>query len=81
MQKLIGVLNMQSQATIVTRKPDYLHVEFRSPFFGFVDDVEFLADEAANVIHVRSASRIGYSDGGTNRRRVEMLRALYQTGK
>lgn len=81
MQRLIGILESLPQATIATREPNYLHVEFRSSLFGFVDDVEFLADEAANVIHVRSASRIGYSDGGTNRRRVEMLRALYQTGK
>ena len=42
---------------------------------GFVDDVEFFLDENANVIHVRSASRLGNSDLGTNRKRVEAIRA------
>jgi len=41
---------------------------------GFVDDVEFLLDEKAGVIHVRSASRLGRSDFGVNRDRVETIR-------
>jgi uncharacterized protein (DUF1499 family) len=42
---------------------------------GYVDDVEFYLDEGANVIHVRSASRLGKSDLGVNRQRVEEIRA------
>ena len=42
---------------------------------GFVDDVEFLLDEDAKVIHVRSASRLGESDLGVNRKRIETIRA------
>jgi uncharacterized protein (DUF1499 family) len=42
--------------------------------FRFVDDVEFLADDAAKVIHVRSASRLGRSDLGVNRKRIELIR-------
>lgn len=53
---------------------DYLHVEFRSRFFGFVDDTEFALDEVAGVVHVRSAARLGHSDFGVNRRRVETIR-------
>ena len=52
----------------------YLHVEFTSALFLFVDDVEFLVEEARPVIQVRSASRVGYWDLGANRRRVEQIR-------
>ncbi|MGB0663924.1 MAG: DUF1499 domain-containing protein [Pontibacterium sp.] len=58
----------------------YVHAEFTSLIFRFVDDVEFLiepASEAEGVIHVRSASRVGHSDLGANRKRVEKLRAAF----
>lgn len=63
------------RTTIVTKSVSegYLHAEARSHVFGFVDDVEFWFDEANHVIHVRSASRVGYSDLGVNRARVELL--------
>ncbi len=60
---------------IVTVRPDYLHAEFASRLFRFVDDVEFHFDDLHKRIHVRSASRLGYWDFGVNRRRVEALRA------
>jgi uncharacterized protein (DUF1499 family) len=41
---------------------------------GFVDDVEFYLDETSQVIHVRSASRLGQSDLGVNRQRIEAIR-------
>jgi len=53
-------------------------VEFRSNVFRFVDDVEFLFDREKKLIHVRSASRVGYSDLGVNRKRVEKIRSLFQ---
>jgi uncharacterized protein (DUF1499 family) len=46
---------------------------------GFTDDVQFLADEKAGVIHVRSASRVGYWDLGLNRKRIENIRREYET--
>lgn len=58
----------------------YLRYEFTTPVCGFRDDVEFLFEESARVIHVRSASRIGYSDLGANRRRLEALRARWLKG-
>ena len=48
--------------------------EFTTALMGYVDDVEFLYDPAAGVTHVRSASRLGYSDLGANRKRIEALR-------
>lgn len=56
----------------------YLRVEFTSLLLRFVDDVEFLFDDEAKTIHFRSASRIGYSDFGVNRRRMEEIRALVE---
>ena len=59
----------------VTRVEDgYLHAEFRSALFGFVDDLELLWRPGEGHFEVRSASRVGHSDLGVNRRRVERLR-------
>lgn len=55
----------------------YLWATFTSRVFRFVDDVEFRLEAARGVIHVRSASRAGYSDFGVNRKRVEKLRAAF----
>jgi uncharacterized protein (DUF1499 family) len=60
---------------VVEEAPGYVHVTFTSAVFRFVDDVEFEADEAAKVVNVRSASRVGRGDFGVNRKRVEAIRA------
>lgn len=61
---------------IVSETAVYLHAECRSALFGFIDDLELLLRQDDSVIAVRSASRLGYSDLGVNRRRVEHLRAV-----
>ena len=53
----------------------YLKARFRSRIMRFVDDLELVVDAETGVVHVRSASRIGYSDWGVNRKRVEEIRA------
>ncbi len=60
-------------ARIVDLRDNYLAAEFSSKLLGFVDDVEFRKGDDA--VHVRSASRVGHSDLGANRKRVETLRA------
>ena len=60
---------------IITSTDDYLHAECSSAVFGFVDDLELHLRPAENVIAVRSASRLGRSDFGVNRKRVERMRA------
>lgn len=62
-------------ATLVAEEEGYLRFEFKTRIFRFVDDVEFLFQEG-NLIHVRSASRIGYSDLGVNRKRIEKIRKM-----
>lgn len=54
----------------------YLWATFRTRGFGFVDDLEFRLVAVEKVIHVRSAARVGRSDLGVNRRRLERMRAL-----
>ena len=62
------------EANIVEQSSDYMYVEFTSRLMRYVDDVEFLYDSASNQTHVRSASRLGYSDLGANRKRIEAIR-------
>ena len=78
MQRLAAIVRSLPRATVVSATETYLHAEFRSAVFRFVDDVEFFADETAGVIHVRSASRVGSSDFGVNRRRVDAVRARWR---
>ena len=61
-------------ARITHDEPGYIHAEFSSKFFKFVDDVEFVLDGETQRIDYRSASRIGYYDFGANRRRAEKIR-------
>ena len=67
------------RTAIVTATDDYLHAVCRTRF-GFADDVECRLCRPDGVIHVRSASRLGYYDFGVNRARVEALRQQLQGG-
>lgn len=69
-------LAQMPSAEIIREEGDYLYAEFTSRLMGYVDDVEFLADPASGVVHVRSASRLGHSDLGVNAKRVEEIRTL-----
>lgn len=63
--------------TVRDESAGYLWSTFLVPVLGFIDDVEFRLDASAKVIHVRSSSRMGYSDLGVNRMRVEQLRTAF----
>jgi uncharacterized protein (DUF1499 family) len=76
-EKLLMVVRHMAQSTLVKADPDYIHAEFRSAFFEFVDDVEFLFDDASKLIHFRSASRKGYYDFNVNRKRMEEIRKRF----
>jgi len=71
------VLAAMPRTRIVKEEGGYLHAEVRSFLFRFVDDIEFLIDTEQSLIHMRSASRTGYSDFGVNRRRVEHVRKAF----
>ncbi|TFH40471.1 MAG: DUF1499 domain-containing protein [Chrysiogenales bacterium] len=76
-EKLLRIVRSMKRATVVTEEEGYLCAEYRSALFRFVDDVEFLFDDAKKMIHVRSASRVGYGDMGVNRKRIEKIRELF----
>lgn len=76
-QKLIRAISSMKRSRLVTDSGNYLHVEFTSLIFRFVDDVEFLFNDEEKTIHFRSASRVGYSDLGVNRKRMEEIRLRF----
>lgn len=63
---------------IITSDEKYLHATFTSRIFRFVDDFELRLDKENKVIHLRSASRTGYSDLGVNRKRVNQFRTQFE---
>ncbi len=70
--RLIEIVRRRPDATVIDSTGTYLRVELRTTFF--IDDAEFLLDRERRLIHLRSASRVGYSDLGLNRRRIEEIR-------
>lgn len=81
MDRVRAVMKALPRTTLVGEGAGYLHYEVRTRIMRFVDDVEFGANEERSVIDVRSASRVGHSDLGVNRKRVEAIRRLYETTK
>jgi uncharacterized protein (DUF1499 family) len=73
--KLAGIVEAMPGAKIVERRPDYVYAQFTTAMMKYVDDVELWFDPQANVIQVRSASRVGRKDFGVNRARIEAIRA------
>jgi uncharacterized protein (DUF1499 family) len=72
-QNLNKIIRSQPNTTIVTANDEYLYVQYTSKLMGFVDDVEFYRADGG-VIQARSASRLGESDLGVNRQRIETIR-------
>lgn len=68
------ILNMPNTA-IIQSTDHYLHAEFRTRWLKFTDDFEAVLCETENLIHIRSASRVGFWDLGVNKRRVEAIRS------
>ena len=81
MQTLYAIISRMERTQVIIRQTDYLYVEVTSKLLGFVDDVEFVLDRQAQRIQVRSAARLGYGDFGVNRKRIETIRAVFNTYK
>lgn len=71
LDKVTGILAEQPGTSIVTREDKYVHAVSQTPFFGFKDDVELLMRANLRFVDVRSQSRLGSDDLGTNRERIE----------
>ena len=72
------VISAMPRSRLVMTDEHYLHAEFTSALFRFVDDVEFFVDREQGVIHFRSASRVGHSDLGVNRERMRAIGDAFQ---
>lgn len=77
LERLRAVLAALPRTRLVSDEEGYLRAEVRSRLFGFVDDLEILLDETEKRIHLRSASRVGYSDMGVNRKRLQEIRRRF----
>ena len=75
---LLKVLKSLPRTKITVNGSDYIRAECTSLLFRFIDDIEFVFDERKKIIHVRSASRTGYSDLSVNRKRIESIRKKFQ---
>ncbi|MBY8992445.1 MAG: DUF1499 domain-containing protein [Candidatus Lokiarchaeota archaeon] len=71
--KIINIIKSLKRSKIIVETEKYLHIEFRTAVWRFVDDVEFYFDETEKEIHFRSAARLGYSDMGVNKKRMENI--------
>ena len=74
--KIESSMLSKGRVRIVSSTLGYVHFEVRSPFVGYIDDVELYFPEGDSVVHIRSASRVGYSDFGVNRERVRQITDL-----
>jgi len=68
---------IETGGVVVTEQNGYLHARYVTPLMRYVDDVELRLDETKQLIHIRSASRVGHSDLGANRKRVARIRAAF----
>jgi len=75
---LLNGIIQEMGGVLVNEKDNYFAYQFTSKVFGFVDDFEVRLEQSKNLIHFRSASRVGTSDLGVNRNRVERVKKLYQ---
>lgn len=73
---LVETVGGMAGATLIEQRDDYVHFTFTTGFWRFVDDVEFHRRPETLEIAIRSASRVGRSDWGTNRNRLEAIRAV-----
>lgn len=73
-EQLLGVLQSMERITLVEKTASYWHYTFQTAVLKFTDDVEFYFPAQEKVIHMRSASRMGYSDWGVNRKRLAQVR-------
>lgn len=74
LDSIAALIKQQTNTQIVTLESGYLHATYKTKVLGFIDDVEMLQLPQSDVIEVKSASRLGRSDFGINRKRIEELR-------
>ena len=79
MNQLALLLKSSARTKVITQGPGYIYAQSQTAVLRFTDDLEFWLDSPNGVIQMRSASRLGRKDFGTNRARIEAIRARFST--
>ena len=79
--RIKAIVEKMDGARVIKSEPGYLYAQVTTKLMKYVDDVEFWFDPAANVIQLRSASRVGRGDMGVNRKRIEAVRSALEAAK
>ena len=74
LDRIASIIESMEGGKIIKREPGYIYAQFTTRLMKYVDDAEFWYDPSTEVIQVRSASRLGSSDLGVNRKRIETIR-------
>jgi len=74
--KLMTILQQQPNIQVISHSEVYIHGQYRSDWFGFIDDLEFLIEE--NAVQIRSASQLGYSDFGANKKHLLIIKKAFE---
>jgi uncharacterized protein (DUF1499 family) len=77
LDRIASIIESMEGGKIVKKQPGYIYAQFTTRLMKYVDDVEFWYDPSAKVLQVRSASRLGSSDLGVNRKRIETIRQKF----
>jgi uncharacterized protein (DUF1499 family) len=80
LNRIASIIESMEGGKIVKKAPGYIYAQFTTRLMKYVDDVEFWYDPSAKVLQVRSASRLGSSDLGVNRKRIETIRQKFNAG-
>jgi uncharacterized protein (DUF1499 family) len=77
-QTLLNIVQEMPRTDVIeTVEGEYIYAETRSNFWGFIDDLEIYIDADENLIHMRSAARLGQSDMNVNRQRTQQIRQQF----
>jgi uncharacterized protein (DUF1499 family) len=76
-EAILEIIKSMGNVNIIENKEDYIYAVFTTEKMKYNDDVEFYFDKSSQLIHFRSASRVGYSDMGLNKQRYEDIKKLY----
>ncbi|OUS05366.1 hypothetical protein A9Q81_05030 [Gammaproteobacteria bacterium 42_54_T18] len=72
----MAILQQHPNIQIVSHNEFYIHGQYRSDWLGFIDDLEFLIEE--NAVQIRSASQLGYSDFGANKKHLLIIKKAFE---
>ena len=74
-EEIKSLIENTPRTEIVEINGDYLHAEATTRWMKYVDDLEVSYLPESNILLIRSESRVGESDLGVNKKRVDLLKS------